>query len=216
MNGKTHFTIGAVIGGIAAIYYSPAQQIESIVAFIGIAGFSALTADLDGPSILTNKLTKLSRTIHQTALLGGIIGLALTCYLLIIRQAISPIWIGASVGAILLGLIVNRGALRNALVSIIGLILLLFGVSYGWLWLIGFGIFTIIAPWLKHRGLTHTIWVVPLWGLIGYGVELQLQIEGLGITAALGYLSHIIADMLTPAGVRCLFPLTKRKFRMKL
>src|SRR5690606_22436638 len=138
MNGKTHFTIGAVIGSIAAIYYSPAQQIDSIFAFVGIAGFSALTADLDGPSILTKKLTKLSHVIHQTALLVGIIGLALVSYLLITGQTISPVWIGSSVGAILLGLIVKRGALRNALVSIIGIILLLFGVSYGWLWLVGF------------------------------------------------------------------------------
>jgi len=216
MNGKTHFTIGAVIGGIASIYYSPAQQIESVFTFIGIAGFSALTADLDGPSILTNKITKLSRSLHQLALLGGIIGLFLLGFLFLIQKAVSPIWIAASVSALLLGLIVKRGAFRNAIVSMIGLILLLLGYKYSWYWLMGFGLFTIIAPWLKHRGFTHTLWVVPLWGLIGYGVEQQLQIEGLGITAALGYLSHIVADMLTPAGVRCLYPLSKRKFKLKL
>lgn len=216
MNGKTHLAIGASIGAACTLYFSPAQQLDSMVAYIGVASFSALAADLDGPSILTRKLTKLSRNLHQFTLIGGIAGLAFSLYLWLTTSSFSPLWIGASVAAILIGLIVNRSAMRNALVSIIGAGLGVYGISEGWYWLIGLGLFTVIAPWLKHRGLTHTIWVVPIWGLMGYGLEQQLAIEGLGLTASLGYLSHIIADMLTPAGVRWLYPLTKKKFKLKL
>lgn len=214
MNGKSHLTIGALIGAGCALYYSPAEQIDSIITFIGVTSFSALAADLDGPSILTRKLTKLSRRLHQSALIAGIAGLAGSLYWFFTEDSISPLWIGASIIAILLGLIVSRGSVRNGLVSLIGAALGVYGITWGWAWLIGLGAFIVIAPWLKHRGLTHTIWVVPLWGLIGYGVELQLHIAGLGFAAALGYLSHIIADMFTPAGVRWLYPLTKKKFRL--
>lgn len=216
MNGKSHMTIGAVIGVACTLYFSPAQQLDSIVAYIGVASFSALSADLDGPSILTRKLTKLSRSLHQFTLIAGVIGLAISLYLWLTTSQISPIGIGASIASILIGLTVSRGAMRNGMVSVIGAALGVYGISEGWYWLIGLGVFVIIAPWLKHRGLTHTIWMVPLWGLMGYGLEQQLAIDGLGLTAALGYLSHIIADMLTPAGVRWLYPITKKKFKIKL
>lgn len=216
MNGKSHLTIGAIIGAGCAMYYSPPQKLDSILTFVVVAGFSALAADLDGPSLLTRKLTTLSRKLHQYTLIAGIIGLTISLYIWLTSRSISPLWIGASIAAILIGLIVSQGAMRNGLVSVVGVALGIYGFSQLWYWLIGLAIFIIIAPWLKHRGMTHTIWIVPLWGLIGYGLELQLQITGLGLTAAISYLSHIIADMLTPAGVRWLYPLTKKKFRLKL
>jgi inner membrane protein len=83
-------------------------------------------------------------------------------------------------------------------------------------WLIGFGLFVAWAPWLKHRGMTHTIWAVPIWGIIAWGLEKQLQVEGLAITAMLGYLSHLIADTLTPSGVKWLYPLVKKSFKIRM
>ena len=216
MNGKTHLGIGAAIGGITALYFSPAEQLNSLALFIGIGGFSGLAADLDGPSLLTRKITKLSGSLHQFTLIAGIIGIVLYSFLWLIKQQPPYLWLGASVACILLGLVVSRSKLRGAMVSLIGGALLIYGLSQGWYWLIGLGIFIIIAPWLKHRGLTHTIWVVPLWGLIGYGIEEQLGVKGLALTAALAYLSHIVADMFTPAGVRLLAPFSKKKFKLKL
>lgn len=65
--------------------------------------------------------------------------------------------------------------------------------------------------WLPHRGITHTLWAVLLVGLIAY-VLLPVPLA-IVITAA--YASHIIADAMTPSGIRLLMPM-KWKLRSPL
>ena len=216
MNGRTHLAIGASIGVIASLYFSPAEQLNALATYVVVGGFSGLAADLDGPSLLTKNITKLSRKLHQFTLLLGIIGLALYGLFWLVADRPSYIWLVSSSILLLLGLLVQQSKLRDALVSIVGAIVLLYGLSEHWYWLMGLGLFIIIAPWLKHRGLTHTIWVTLIWGIIAFGLEKQMQVPGLAITATVAYLSHLIADMLTPAGVRMLAPLSKKKFKIKL
>jgi inner membrane protein len=62
---------------------------------------------------------------------------------------------------------------------------------------------------LDHRGMTHTLWAVVLWGVIGMGLEKQLRIDGIMIVAVAGYASHLLADSLTPNGVKWLYPLIR-------
>ncbi|MCM3635999.1 MULTISPECIES: metal-dependent hydrolase [Paenibacillus] len=220
MNGKTHLTIGAVIGGIYGLVHAPAGELDTILFFAGIGGFSGLAADLDGPSVLTRKLTKVSRILHTSLIVVGLSSLLLLGWLTYTQASFRPDWLlaafAASIVATLLGLLVSRGFWRNALVSLVGIMLAVYGFDQGWYWLIGLGAFVIIAPWLSHRGLTHTIWIVPIWGWIGFGLEQQLGIDGIGIASMLTYLSHIVADMFTPAGVKVLYPITKKKFKLKL
>ncbi|MDQ6421237.1 metal-dependent hydrolase [Paenibacillus sp. LHD-117] len=214
MTGKTHLIIGALIGGAAAAAYSPG--LEDSLLFIGVSAFSALAADLDGPSMLSSKLTKLSRRIRELALWGGVIYLAITAYLYFSGQPLSPLWAGGSIAAILIGLVMKQGAIRNALVSAVGLYLIYHGAIHEQVWLIGLGAFVAWAPWLKHRGMTHTLWILPLWGWLGWGLEQELGAPGLGMTAILGYLSHLVADTLTPSGVKWLYPLIKKSFKLRL
>lgn len=220
MNGKTHLAIGAIIGGAFGLFHAPAGEPETILLFAGIGGFSALAADLDGPSMLTRKLTKVSRILHTGLLICGFLSLLALGWLTFSNDQFRPEWLlgafAASIAATLLGLLVSRGFWRNALVSIAGALLAYYGYNEGWYWLIGLGIFVVIAPWLSHRGFTHTIWVIPLWGWIGFGLEKQLAIDGIGAAAMLTYASHIVADMFTPAGVKVLYPIMKKKFRLKL
>lgn len=214
MTGKTHLAVGAIIGAGVAIYYSPG--LENSALYIGVAAFSSLAADLDGPSLLSSKLTKLSRRIRELALWGGFIYLALVAWLILTRQPVPPLMAGGSIAAVLIGLVMKQGAIRNALVSIVGLYLIYRGMSHEQLWLTGLGVFVVWAPWLKHRGMTHTVWMLPLWGWLGWGLQVELGIEGVAVAAVLGYMSHLVADTMTPSGVKWLYPLTKKTFKIRL
>lgn len=214
MTGKTHLAIGAILGAGAAVYYSPG--LENSALYIGVAAFSALAPDLDGPSMLSGKLTKLSRRIRELALWGGFIYLAFVVWLLLTGQPVPPVMAGGSVAAVLVGLVMKQGAIRNALVSIVGLYLIYRGLSFGHWWLTGLGVFVVWAPWLKHRGMTHTVWLLPIWGWLGWGLQQELQVDGLAVAAALGYMSHLAADTMTPSGVKLLYPLTRKSFKIRL
>src|SRR5690606_27458676 len=139
---------------------------------------SALCADLDGTSMLSSKLGKLSKLIRELALWGGVSFLAVVAYLYATGQSISPVVGLSGAAALLIGLVMKQGFIRNALVSAVGLAFMYAGYTGRMNWLIGFGLFVAVAPWLPHRGLTHTIWVVPAWAAIAWGLERQLQVEG--------------------------------------
>jgi inner membrane protein len=214
MTGKTHLAIGAAVGAAASIYFP--FTLEHAALYIAVAGFSALSADLDGPSMLSSKLSKISKLIRELTLWSGFLLAGIICYYFFTDQSPSPIYIGVAAAVFLLGLVAKQGVIRNVLASVVGCIVMYAGYYYQMNWLIGFGLFSAWVPWLKHRGMTHTIWAVPIWGAIGWGLENQLQIEGIAIVAMLGYLSHLVADTLTPSGVKWLYPLTKKSFKIRL
>jgi inner membrane protein len=62
--------------------------------------------------------------------------------------------------------------------------------------------------WLPHRGVTHSMLAVLLVAVGGW--ELSPVYGGM---FAAGWLSHILADMLTPSGVPLLWPV-RRRFRL--
>jgi inner membrane protein len=65
---------------------------------------------------------------------------------------------------------------------------------------------TAIAAALGHRGLTHS--AVALLGLVFLLQHERFQ-RGVVAALAVGYLSHLAADMLTPQGLRLAWPLRK-------
>lgn len=214
MTGKTHLAIGAAVGAAASVYYP--FTLENAAIYIAVAGFSALSADLDGPSMLSAKLSKISRLIRELTLWSGFLLAGIICYYFFTDRTPSPLYIGVAGAVFLLGLVAKQGVIRNVLASAVGIIVMYAGYYYQMNWLIGFGLFAAWVPWLKHRGMTHTVWAVPIWGAIGWGLENQLQLEGIAIVAMLGYLSHLVADTLTPSGVKWLYPLTKKSFKIRL
>lgn len=214
MTGKTHLAIGVAVGAVASINYPFTLQNAAI--FMAVAGFSALTPDLDGPSMLSSKLGKLSKLIRELTLWTGCLLAGMIIYYFLTEKSLSPIYIGIAAAVFLLGLVAKQGVIRNILVSIVGFSVIFAGYTYEMNWLMGFGLFVAWAPWLKHRGMTHTIWAIPIWGSIGWGLENQLHVEGVAIVAMLGYISHLGADTLTPSGVKWLYPLTKKSFKIRL
>lgn len=214
MTGKTHLLIGAAVGAASSVYYP--FTLENAALYIAVAAFSALSADLDGPSMLSTKLSKISKLIRELTLWSGFLLAGIISYYFFTKQSPSPLYIGAAAAVFLLGLIAKQGVIRNVLACLVGCMVMYAGYYYQMNWLIGFGLFSAWVPWLKHRGMTHTIWAVPIWGAIGWGLESQLQVEGIAVVAMLGYLSHLAADTLTPSGVKWLYPLTKKSFKIRL
>ncbi|HZG79074.1 MAG TPA: metal-dependent hydrolase [Paenibacillus sp.] len=211
MKGSTHLAIGAAIGAAAALYY-PFQLSHGAV-YLSVAAFSALAADLDGPGMLSGKLDKLSRPIRGFALWAGVVLVLANAYGYAFEDWFSFPFSAVAVVLLLLGLVASQGTVRNALVSLVGLGLLYAGARTDQAWLMGLGVFVAWVPWLKHRGMTHTIWALLLWGTIGRGLETELGIPGVTATAVAGYASHLLADTLTPNGVKWLYPLYKKSFK---
>lgn len=59
----------------------------------------------------------------------------------------------------------------------------------------------------SHRGLTHTIW---FGGAIVLGLSMiHIQLAGL---FSMGFISHLVLDMLTPAGLRLAYPVFDTSF----
>ena len=66
---------------------------------------------------------------------------------------------------------------------------------------------------IKHRGLTHSILGVLIFGFLTKKlVAINWITAGLYYSLLLGYISHLVADMFNPSGIPLLFPI---KFRFK-
>ena len=211
MKGSTHLAIGAAIGAAAVVYFP--FRLEHSAVYMSVAAFSALAADLDGPGMLSGKIDKLSRPIRAFALWAGIALVLAGAYGYAFEDWFSFPYSSAAVVLLLLGLVASQGTVRNALVSLVGLGLLYAGVRTSQAWLMGLGVFVAWVPWLKHRGMTHTVWALLLWGMLGRGLEHELGIPGVTATAVAGYASHLLADTLTPNGVKWLYPLYKKSIK---
>jgi inner membrane protein len=182
--------------------------------YIAIASFSALSADLDGPSLLSSKLGRISKLIRNLVLMSGIFLTASVLYLYFFQHLFYRTYAVIAVTTLLLGFVARAGFIRNALVSLVGLGLISSGLVWSMTWLISFGVYVAWVPWLKHRGMTHTVWAFLWWGSIGWGLQQQLQIQGVMIVSMLGYLSHLLADTLTPSGVKWFYPLYKKSIKL--
>jgi inner membrane protein len=215
MKGSTHLIIGGAIGLAAAAFYQP-FTIKNAALYVAVSAFSALSADLDGQSMLIGKLGKVSRLLRELVLWSGILLMAGASYLYFTLDLFYPKFTTVVVMLFLLGFVTKVGMIRNALVSVFGCCLLYSGWLWKMDWLIGFGFFIAIVPWLKHRGMSHTLWALILWSAIGWGLEKHLQVEGIAFVAAAGYFSHLFADTLTPNGVKWFFPLYKKSIKLHL
>lgn len=78
-------------------------------------------------------------------------------------------------------------------------------------------------PFVTHRGVTHTLWFVSLLplalvsvvatSLAPAAIERSVWFLSVGyIPALLGGVSHLVADSLTPMGIRPLWPVSNRRF----
>ena len=83
------------------------------------------------------------------------------------------------------------------------------------------------VPLISHRGITHTVWFALAVGALCAGAGWVLAAPlGLGPAATVAALaggagalsigSHLLADALTPMGIRPLWPLSSRRYSLEL
>lgn len=78
----------------------------------------------------------------------------------------------------------------------------------------GFALYTIplflMVAFSKHRGVTHSILGSGIFIFSIYSISNGLGRGGLAIPFAVGYMMHVVSDMLTSAGVQLFYPAKKR------
>ncbi len=68
-----------------------------------------------------------------------------------------------------------------------------------------------------HRnGLTHSIFAMMIFSFIVYYLNMYFHLDNYLVPFAIGYVSHLIGDMLTDRGIPLFYPLTKKNIKFPL
>ncbi|THE11015.1 metal-dependent hydrolase [Bacillus timonensis] len=223
MKGRTHLTIGLGIGAVASV----SQSLATIPFFIVASGIASLAPDLDGNNLLNKRVTKTAQLIKKVGAFVGVLlmVLALVTYFLDVKHLsfLNEQWFTEQNklllfgwGAVIIGLsLKSQETLKNILMGVLSIFLLYYGFTNELWWLFMFALYIGGAGWFPHRGLTHTIWALAYWWYMSYLLQVSTGVDSLALISTIAYLSHIIGDMLTKKGVKFLYPLTNKVFRMR-
>ena len=85
----------------------------------------------------------------------------------------------------------------------------------------------ISVPFVKHRGITHTVWFALFIGLLLAGVVAVLPLEEVGVShfvlvplffvvGTLAILGHLLGDIITPQGLHPFAPVTDSHYSLAL
>ena len=175
---------------------------------LAVAGLAALAPDLDEPG------SRLARDIsfdpkyfrYGLVLAAATLG-AWAWYRLDITRAarLQALLLALALGVLAAALTGKAG--RRVMVAATGGGIALAALWLQQFWLALLGAFVLVAPFLKHRTYTHTVWATVLWGYICYGAAKTLRDDGIFWLGASGYVSHLVADSLTKSGVPWFYPL---------
>ena len=213
MRGSSHLAIG-LITGVAVAGLVPG--IPFSLAGIALAGFSALAPDLDHPeSRLSQRLGFAQGYVRWAFIVVGVVLGAYT-YLNLPPGAEQRLSYTAALAFGLMGAALQGGSARKLALLFTGLGTVVAGLYAEQLWLSLLGTFVALAPFTAHRSWTHTIWATILWTYIGYLANRSLGWRGVAHFAGAGYVSHLLADTLTKAGVRYLLPVSDFAFKIPL
>ncbi|RFB10994.1 metal-dependent hydrolase [Bacillus sp. HNG] len=223
MKGRTHLTIGLGIGAVASV----SQSLEAMPVLIVASGLASLAPDLDGNNLLNKRVTKTAKLIKKVGAFVGValMVLALVTYFLEVKDLsfLDEKWFTEQNklllfgwGAVIIGLsLKSQETLKNILMSLLSLFLLYYAFTSELWWLVMFALYLGGAGWFPHRGLTHTIWALAYWWYMSYLLQVSTGVESLALISTIAYFSHIVGDMLTKKGVKFLYPLTNKIFRMR-
>jgi len=224
MKGRTHLTVGLGIGAAASV----SQPLEMIPVILVASGVASLAPDLDGNNLLNRRVTKTAKRLKE----GGVFIAGVLMVLSLIAffsdadflSFLGERWSDQQNklllfgwGAVILGYsLKSQENLKNILMSIIGLSLLYYAAANELWWLVMFSLYIGIAGWFAHRGTTHTIWALIYWWYMSHLLEVNIEANGLALVSTIAYFSHIAGDMLTKRGVKFLYPLTNKVFRIRI
>ncbi|WBA40702.1 metal-dependent hydrolase [Hymenobacter canadensis] len=213
MRGSSHLAIGlitgvAVAGLVPGIPFSPAG--------IALAGFSALAPDLDHPSSRLSKRLGFAQAYVRWAFVAVALLLAAYTHFQLPIGPDRRMGFTAALAFGLIGAAMQGDSTRRLALLFTGLCTVVAGLYTEFLWLSMLGCFVAIAPFTSHRSWTHTLWAAGLWTYIGHLANQSLGWHGVALFAGGGYVSHLLADSLTKAGVKWLMPLLDVSFKIPL
>ncbi|UOG74488.1 metal-dependent hydrolase [Hymenobacter tibetensis] len=213
MRGSSHLAIGLItgiaIGGlVSGVKFSPAG--------IALAGFSALAPDLDHPESRLSKRLGFAQNYVRWAFVVVAAGLGLYTHFYEAPGPDRRMGFTAALAFGLLGAAMQGGSARKLALLFTGLCTVMAGLYTGYVWLSMLGLFVAVAPFTSHRSWTHTIWAAGLWTYIGHLANQSLGWHGVALFAGGGYVSHLLADTLTKAGVKWFMPFTDTSLKLPL
>ncbi|WP_179225506.1 metal-dependent hydrolase [Hymenobacter mucosus] len=213
MRGSSHLAIGlitgvAVAGLVPGIPFSPAG--------IALAGFSSLAPDLDHPGSRLSKRLGFAQRYVRWAFVGVAAGLALYTHFLVAPGPDRRMGFTAALAFGLIGAALQGDSTRKLALLFTGLCTVVAGLYTSYVWLSMLGLFVSVAPFTSHRSWTHTLWAAGLWTYIGHLANQSLGWHGVALFAGGGYVSHLLADTLTKAGVKWFMPLLDTSFKLPL
>lgn len=216
MRGITHLTLG-LLTAVGAVALRPDLTGYSLTG-VAVAGLSALAPDLDAPGSRLGRDLSFDPKYFRYGLLvvGALLGMWAWYRLDLTHTARQQALLAGIALGVLGAALASENVSRRVMLAFTGVLIV--GVG-GWLrlsWLAMLGGFVGIAPWLPHRSWTHTVWATLLWGYLCQAAAYALHDPGIFWLGTLGYLSHLVADSLTKAGVKWFFPVLGRSFGLPL
>ena len=210
MRGRTHCTIGVLASIQSCLLFKVPISVLSIV----ISAIFSLLPDLDeSNSTISNFFLKrdLSKKIYK--LIISIIN----CLIFFISLKINDNFILSSIITFISIYIIEskltHKSLRKIFLSLTFLLLsfCLYLTNFK-IYIILFTLILALFPWLKHRGISHSIFAIIILYLLLKQIELLTNICYLSFYGTISYASHIfLGDIFTRQGVPIFYPLSNKK-----
>ena len=208
MNGTTHATVGAATGFIIA--NTTQVDLSTTFIFIGLGTVSALIPDLDIDGKLRGKLTLSHKMMQSITQLIGVLMIIYSYF----EVENSSKYIGMGIGVVILFFSSILKQKHMLTLTAIGLIIA--GSSIQEIWLILFGVYTLIASFIPHRSYTHSILGLVFFGFIAKYLEGSLGIQGIYYVCLISYGSHLILDSkflpFNKRGIKLFLPVSSKEF----
>lgn len=213
MRGRTHCTIGILASIQASLIFKIPISIFSII----ISAIFSLLPDLDeSNSTISNIFLKKNTSKRLYKILIYLINILIFFFSIKLNNNFYLSSIVTFVSIFIIESKLTHTTLRKLFLS---LIFLLLGVCLYLintkLYIVMFVVLLAIFPWLKHRGLSHSILAIIIIYILLRQIELITNIYNLSFWGTVGYASHIfLGDIFTRQGVPLFYPLVKKNFSL--
>ncbi|RDY24774.1 metal-dependent hydrolase [Romboutsia maritimum] len=213
MRGKTHCTIGVLVGiQVSLIFKIPISLFNIIVSAI----FSILP-DLDEPNSLISDFflnKNISKFIYKALIY--FINIIIFFTSLKINNNFYLSSIITFITIVIIEAKLTHMFLRKLFLSLIFLLLAIcLYLIKSRVYFIFFTLILSLFPWFKHRSISHSIFSTVLMFFLLKQIELIYSISNLSFFGTVGYASHIfLGDLFTKQGVPLLYPLSNKKLSL--
>lgn len=213
MRGTTHLTIG-ILTTIEASVLS--QRPLNFLTF-AVAVVCSLIPDMDSAnSTISNTILnhKTSKFIYRCFLYA--INLLIFFIAMSINKNLFFSSIVTFIAIVIVDLKLKHDFLRKILLSSLcltmGYVLYIIKLPIAFILL---SALLALFPWLKHRGISHSIVAVVLTYIILKQIEIITYIEDLAFFGCIGYMSHLfLGDIFTKMGIPIFYPLSNKKISL--